>query len=125
MKISTRNLIFRWAYLFTRQSRRDYMKHTTLCDLFWRAILLTPLQVITLSLPVVFVSLLIAVFGWIPFAQAVGMTALALLGILVFVAFLVWLENAPTSKPMIWASEVYRGYKDRYCPLVRVEQDRE
>lgn len=135
LRVTTRNWFFRWAYLFTTQRQRDCMGATTLCDMFWRSVLLTPFQLFCAAVPVVAISSIVIDAGVWNFARGLGVA----LGIITLVfgvaATIVFINqsirgeksNAITvvatraSNATQVVSEAVRGIKERYCPIVRVE----
>lgn len=129
MKLSTHNWLFRWAYLF--KIDRDYVRTTTLCAIFWRSVLLTPLVLALISLPVVAIAYQTALNGW----WWLGLRVLMGLGALVVVvgigALCAWLEEREykqsfktrRDEPSVIRGAI-KGIKERYCPIVYIEPTR-
>lgn len=108
---------------------------TNLCWLFWKSVLLPPLLVTAGVMAVIMtvlvllgmfhaVALLFGVlvpWGFDPFV-AIG---LCIWLVLIFLALKRALRGSGTaiahSKPSQVASAAYRGFKDKFCPLVRWE----
>lgn len=119
--IKESGLLARWAYLLS-----DYTPcQTTLCTLFWRSVLLTPIKLIGVG---VFLGALLYVLIWLPFKE------FGLFGPLIaplFTGFLVlwfivlgkikerWSDNDYPEPSIIM--EGLRGIKEKYCPIVRIE----
>lgn len=128
LKVTTRNLFFRWAYLFTTQKTRDDMRTTTICALFWRSVLLTPITIIGMSIPVIVLGFTAARIGWVAVVlRIVGVVgaAAALCVVIAWVesrSYVRSLDRSLEARKPSWIKEAYRGIKDRYCPLLRVEK---
>lgn len=79
MQLKARSLVVRWAYLWSMDGIPD---QTSLCALFWRTVLVTPLK---LLVPVIVLSM-VAAFIWLKplaaVASVVGMAAIAGFGAL-------------------------------------------
>ena len=116
MELRRNSWIVRWAYLF--EYRRVWVRQTSICALFWRTVLLTPLKIAVPSSVLVMLAFVAYTHPW-NFLKAllligvIGLTTAAIVGIV---------EAADSGS--IQRSLVGRGItaiKDRYCPIVSIE----
>jgi hypothetical protein len=112
-------LIVRWAYLFEKRSRWGWQ--TSLCALFWRAVLLTPLK---LLLPLTAVALL----GWAVYAhgaevvKVVGLMALIFISTAAIVGTVEVLKSDTVRESVVWQGA--NAVKGKFCPIVQIEEAR-
>lgn len=123
LNVTTRNWFFRWAYLF--KSDRDYITTTTVCELFWRSIIVTPFQIAVMAVPVIALSLAVAKEGWLRVFGTIIVALVLALGLVVLMSWIAErqyhrsLDAKPRNR---FLREAYRGIKERYCPIVRVSR---
>lgn len=108
MQISRRSLLIRWAYWLDKKIGDPPPFTVTLCTLFWRTVLLTPL-----------VLLLIGVFSpvWVPLWVTVRFVCVPLLRAVPDRAYR-RIEVAGGA-----VGDVLLAAKDRLCPLVQITRE--
>jgi hypothetical protein len=124
MKLQRNSWLIRWAYFGA-----DYVpRQTTLCALFWRIILLTPLKVaflITLGCMVVWTMFItpFKAFGW--WGLLVTPSILLLLWLLIVICSgIKWLfSRSLDSENASIVSETIDGFKHKFCPIIELEHE--
>lgn len=132
LTVNHRNWFFKWAYLINFQDTRDAIDVTTLCSLFWRSAVLTPLKLCVLSSPVVGMGYWIGVTD----RETVREVIVLVVWVVGGMSFAIHMDNRARAKrerdeamgikpkppKPSFIGETIRGIKERYCPLVRVER---
>jgi amino acid permease len=119
MRLDRDALIVRWAYLFEKRSRWGWQ--TSLCALFWRAVLLTPLK---LLLPLTAVAFL----GWAVYAnlvetlKVVGIMAFIFITTAAIVGAIEVLKSDTVRESVVWQGA--KAVKGKFCPIVQIEEAR-
>lgn len=116
--------LVRWAYLF--ESRREYTVRTSLCAIFWRSVLFTPLKLFSIGLLGAFCCFLMFLYGrlwWQHWTVAVLRT-LGVIGAAAFLLFMVWVTGSHTDlaiyaekHPLIQGA---LAVKRKICPIVDI-----
>lgn len=121
MKLSRDSKLVRWAYFLSEQNPP---KHTNLCNLFWRTVLLTPLKLsafLCLLGTVLLAALILPVMqlGW--WGLLVTPTVLGIIYIIFFTVDRRSGRQTKSQKPPGLVKEAIKAIKERYCPLITLE----
>jgi ABC-type phosphate transport system permease subunit len=122
--------LMQWAYkwnsgfLLTNTSWNKLGNVTTLCDVFWRSVLITPMKFMAIGLPVgLLFSLLLTEFLLDP-RRFVITVLILVLGLSLVVSGVAVAAYCHIHKERITDSMIYefaRGIKNNYCPVVKLE----
>lgn len=84
MNLSRQSLIFRWAYFFDGRAKRRSIEQTSVCAIFWRCVLLTPLLILGI---VLFVAAILNLVWTHPIPVLKGLASAAtIIGAIVLIA---------------------------------------
>ena len=118
LKLKRNHPLLVWAYLLENRERLGY---TTLCTVFWRTVLWTPL--LKLGLPSALVSGYL--FLWIIEPWNTLVFHLTFVGIISFAIGVALLGAGATHAKLHIQhgiiGEAYRGFKQKYCHIIHVE----
>lgn len=128
MVVSRQSRLVRWAYFLDSRTP----EHTSLCALFWRTVLITPLKICMIIGGAISITFLLAMLGYEGFLNAalVGKVAVVTLPV---VGICYWLFkprghlDAPAKRAIeaITESVVVQGaiaVKSKICPLIELRQ---
>lgn len=118
LTISRKSWLLKWAY---------FLEHTvfysgekfSLCPIFWRTILLTPIKLLAIcAVAFTVLALPYIKLGW--WGIALQAAIVAWVSVIFFVCDRISNRGRGKRKPSIVVA-FYRGVKDKYCPLIEVE----
>jgi ABC-type sugar transport system permease subunit len=113
MKLNRNSRAFKWAYLWENPY---YVHHTSLCNLFWRTVLITPLK---LAFPLVIAACLVVV------AWSEPLNTLIVLAIVISLptTCILWdgvRRRYNNKEPGIIVGG-FKAVKSKICPIVSIE----
>ena len=121
MRISRNSLIIRWAYLLMVVLGDPIPRQTSLCALFWRTVLITPLWIAIFVTAVLFVGFL-GYQAWLKPWEALWAVIIITGPALVLLAGVETHDylTADTDSPSIIRGG-FRAVKDKLCPIVKLD----
>ncbi len=124
MTLSRNHWLIRWAFLLTDDDRP--FGSVSLCSLFWRSVFETPLKLI---IGLIFISVVVHLGFYLPFQKLGWLDLLvvpSIVGGIIGIGFLLAFvdERNLYGKPSL-IETAWRGFKDRYCPIIKLEDDDE
>lgn len=119
-ELSKSSRLYRWAYLLTNTWNKP-KRQADLCKVFWRVVFLTPLKLTFYGacVAVLLYALLIGPvlkWGWVGLLVIPAM----LTGVFATAAFISFLDSGYSDDEPSFLTEAYRGFKAKYCPIVKV-----
>ena len=140
MQITRDSLLVRWAYLWEDWSDAVRFRHTTVCALFWRCVLYSPLKVLFTLLvlaAVVLAAYLLVVevlWAWVEFmfwpwllvkwpflliGAGIGLLSVAIFGALAALSKRIKVGKSIKGRTSL-AAEYLKAKKQRFCPRVEI-----
>lgn len=107
MQLSQNSRIVRWAYLFSSFGPPG---HVSLCVLFWRSVLLTPMIVLSLLV-------LVVGFSFMLYENFLPLTLIVVAGSLITTICIgIWLATQAVSRTAI--GHMIKTKKSKICPII-------